>query len=84
VIKKVHYLGNHEEEALSFQYNNNNNKIENKSSSISLADILKSISDDKSLLIFWTIGDTNSNGELSLKKLGLSNKQYYSRISAMM
>ena len=51
---------------------------------MSLADILKSISDDKSLSIFRLIADDNSNGEISLKKLGLSCKQYYSRISAMM
>ena len=51
---------------------------------MSLADVLKSISDDKSLSIFQLISDVNSNGEISLKKLGLSTKQYYSRISAMM
>ena len=50
----------------------------------SLSDVLRSISDDKSLSIFRLIGDVNSNGEISLKKLGLSRKQYYSRISAMM
>jgi predicted transcriptional regulator len=37
----------------------------------------------KPLSIFLTIADTNSNGEISSKKLGLSRKQYYSRISAM-
>jgi predicted transcriptional regulator len=51
---------------------------------MSLADILKSISDEKSLSIFRLIADDNSDGEISLKKLGLSCKQYYSRISAMM
>ena len=61
---------------MSFQYNKSNN--------ISLADVLKSISDDKSLSIFRLIGDVNSSGEFVLKKLGLSSKQYYSRISAMM
>jgi hypothetical protein len=63
---------------MSFQHNKNNN--------ISLGDVLKSISDDKSLSIFRLIGgsDVNSSGEIILKKLGLSNKQYYSRISAMM
>ena len=63
---------------MSFQHNKNNN--------ISLGDVLKTISDDKSLSIFQLIGDVNSNnGEIiSLKKLGLSKKQYYSRISAMM
>ena len=50
----------------------------------SLADVLRSISDDKSLSIFQLIGDVNSNGEIILKKLGLSSKQYYSRIAAMM
>jgi predicted transcriptional regulator len=50
----------------------------------SLADVLNSISDDKSLSIFQLISDVNSNGEIILKKLDLSTKQYYSRISAMM
>jgi hypothetical protein len=62
----------------SFQHNN-------KSNNISLADVLKSISDDKSLSIFRLIGNVNPTGEIiSLKKLGLSSKQYYYRISAMM
>ena len=56
----------------------------NKSNNVSLADVLKSISDDKSLSIFQLISDVNSKGEISLKQLGLSSKQYYSRISAMM
>jgi hypothetical protein len=64
---------------ISLQYNKSNNNI-------SLADVLKSISDVQSLSIFELIADTNfNNGEIiSLKKLGLSCKQYYSRISAMM
>jgi hypothetical protein len=33
---------------------------------------------------YLTIADVSSNGEISIKKLGLSNKQYYSRISALM
>jgi hypothetical protein len=51
---------------------------------LSVTDVLKSISDDKSLSIFQLIADVNSNGEISLKKLGLSSKQYYSRISSML
>jgi hypothetical protein len=51
---------------------------------LSLVDVLKSISDDKSLSIFGLIADVNSNGEITLKKLGLSNKQHHSRISQMM
>lgn len=57
---------------------------DNKSNNISLADVLSSISDDKSLSIFQLISDVKSNGEIILKKLDLSTKQYYSRISAMM
>jgi predicted P-loop ATPase len=60
---------------LSLQQSKNNN--------ISLADILKSISDDKSLSIFELIADINSNGEINPRKLGLSSKQYYSRISSI-
>jgi len=55
------------------------------SSKISLSDVIKSISDDKSLSIFKTIADVDSNGEINLKrKSGLSRKQYYSRLSAIM
>jgi predicted transcriptional regulator len=61
---------------MSFQYNKSNN--------ISLADVLKSISDEKSLSIFELIADANFNGEIILKKFGLSCKQYYSKISGMM
>ena len=61
---------------MSFQYNKSNN--------IHLADVLKSISDDKSLSIFELIADANFNGEIILKKFGLSCKQYYSKISGMM
>jgi hypothetical protein len=50
----------------------------------SLADVLKSICDDKSLSIFQLIATLHSNGEIILKKLGLTRKQYYSKISAMM
>ena len=64
-------------EAVSLQYSKINNTI-------SFANVLKSISDDKSLSIFQAIADVNSNGEISIKKLGISRKQYYSRISAMM
>jgi DNA-binding Lrp family transcriptional regulator len=65
-----------EENAMHLQDNNRTNNI-------SLADVLKSIYDDKSLSIFQLIADVNSNGEVSIKKLCLSRKQYYSRISAM-
>jgi hypothetical protein len=55
-----------------------------KGGHVSLSHVLRLISDDKSLSIFQSIGDVNFNGEISLKKLGLSRKQYYSRIDSMM
>ena len=61
---------------MSFQYNKSNN--------IHLADVLKSVSDVQSLSIFELIADINSNGEISPRKLGLSSKQYHSRISSIM
>jgi DNA-binding HxlR family transcriptional regulator len=62
---------------MSFQDSKTNNNI-------SLADVLKSISNEKSLLMFRLIGDKHSNGEVNPRKLGLTRKQYYSRLSAMM
>ena len=57
---------------------------DNKIKNLSFPGVLKSISDDKSLSIFQLIADVNSNGEIILKKLGLTRKQYYSKISTMM
>jgi hypothetical protein len=60
-------------------------EVNSSSNKISLPDVIKSISDDKSLSIFKTIADVASNGEIILKKKsGLSRKQYYSRLSAIM
>jgi len=72
MAKRLHYLEEGKQSMHLQGYN------------MSLADILKSIADDRSLSIFRLVADDNSNGEISLKKLGLSSKQYYSRISAMM
>jgi hypothetical protein len=57
---------------------------DNKTNNMSVPDVLKAISDDKSFALFQLIANVNSNGEIILKKLGLSSKQYYSRISTMM
>jgi hypothetical protein len=51
---------------------------------VSLSHVLRSISDDKSLSIFQLIGNANFNGDISIKKSGLSKKQYYSRMASMM
>ena len=57
---------------------------DNKIKNLSFPGVLKSISDDKSLSIFQLIADVNSNREIILKKLDLTRKQYYSKISTMM
>ena len=71
----IHYSGRLEE-AVTLQ-----NRITNI---LSLADVLKSICNDKSLSIFQLIATVHCNGEIILKKLGVTRKQYYSKISAMM
>jgi hypothetical protein len=51
---------------------------------ISIADVLDTISDDKSLVLFNTIALSNSDGsDILIRKLNLTRKQYYSRISKL-
>jgi hypothetical protein len=51
---------------------------------ISIADVLDTISDDKSLVLFNTIALSNSVGrDILISKLNLTRKQYYSRISKL-
>jgi predicted transcriptional regulator len=50
---------------------------------ISVADILNAISDDKSLLLFNTIAVTNGETEIQVRKMGLTLKQYYSRMAKL-
>ena len=51
---------------------------------ISIADVLNTISDDKSLVLFNTIALSNSDGsDILISKLKLTRKQYYSRISKL-
>jgi predicted metal-binding transcription factor (methanogenesis marker protein 9) len=57
--------------------------LHNKSNKVPLADVLKSISDNRSLSIFQLIGNANSDRGIILRKLGLNRNQYY-RISAML
>lgn len=84
MLKKLHYSRDAPQPSLQ------NNRA--------LADVLKSISDDKSLSILQAIaaaiivadnGSINSNNnnsnneQIRLKELDLTTKQYYTRISAM-
>lgn len=50
---------------------------------ISIVDILKSISDDKGLILFNTIALANGECEIQIRKMGLTSKQFYSRISKL-
>jgi hypothetical protein len=50
---------------------------------ISIEEVLKSISDDKSLVLFNTIALANGETEIQISKMGLTTKQYYSRISKL-
>jgi hypothetical protein len=50
---------------------------------ISIEEVLKSISDDKSLVLFNTIALANGETEIQIRKMGLTTKQYYSRISKL-
>jgi hypothetical protein len=55
-----------------------------KSKSIpSITNILKKISDDKSLILFSRIAISGENTYIPLKEMNLSTKQYYSRISGL-
>ena len=49
-----------------------------------LANILKAIADDKSLVLFNTIAIAGGDSDILIRRLGLTRKQYYSRISAML
>jgi hypothetical protein len=50
---------------------------------ISIVDILKSISDDKGLILFNTIALANGESDIQIRKMGLTSKQFYSRISKL-
>ena len=49
----------------------------------SVSDVLKKISDDKSLTLFNSIAVSNGDRYLSLKEMNLTTKQYYSRITGL-
>ena len=48
-----------------------------------MTDILKTLSDDKALVLFNTIALADGESEIQIRKMGLSTKQYYSRILKM-
>ena len=50
---------------------------------VSVSECLNAISDDKSLLLFNTIGLGSQDTSILISRLGLTRKQYYSRLSGM-
>jgi predicted transcriptional regulator len=50
----------------------------------SITDVLKKISDDKTLTLFNSIAVSNEDGNIHLREMNLSKKQYYSRLSGLM
>ncbi|HET7149482.1 MAG TPA: hypothetical protein VFI73_13405 [Candidatus Nitrosopolaris sp.] len=50
---------------------------------VSIASILKAIADDTSLVLFNTISIAGGDGDILMKRLGVTRKQFYSRMSAL-
>ena len=48
-----------------------------------MVDILNAISDDKSLLLFNTIAISNGETDSQVRKMGITLKQYYSRMAKL-
>ena len=55
-----------------------------KSKMISVADVLKAISDKRFLTLFKIVTLTKPNSEILISKTKLTRKQYYSRMSKLM
>ena len=51
---------------------------------VSIANIFSAIADDKSLVLFNTIAIAGGASDILITRLGVTRKQYYSRISALM
>lgn len=48
-----------------------------------VSDILTALSDDKSLILFNTVALSSGNSDVLINKLGITIRQYYSRMSAL-
>ncbi|MGA9169838.1 MAG: hypothetical protein WBZ20_06810 [Nitrososphaeraceae archaeon] len=51
--------------------------------SLTIAEILETISDEKALALFETIALAQANGDILITKMQLTRKQYYSRMSRL-
>jgi hypothetical protein len=50
---------------------------------VSMADILRAIADDKSLVLFNTIAIAGGDSDILITRLGVTRKQFYFRMSAL-
>jgi DNA-binding HxlR family transcriptional regulator len=51
---------------------------------MTIADVLKAIADDKSLVLFNTIALSKEDSSILIRNLGITKKQYYSRLSTLL
>ena len=51
---------------------------------MALADVLKTLAEDKSLVLFNTIALSNGDSDILISTLHLTRKQYYARLSALL
>ncbi|MGC2569871.1 MAG: hypothetical protein WA364_00050 [Candidatus Nitrosopolaris sp.] len=51
---------------------------------MAVADVLKTIADDKSLVLFNAIALSNSDSDILISTLHFTRKQYYARLSALL
>jgi predicted transcriptional regulator len=49
-----------------------------------VSDVLKTIADDKTLVLFNTIALSNSDSDICVSALALTRKQFYSRLSVLL
>src|SRR5215469_5811590 len=56
----------------------------NSKNTTTITDVLKTIADDKSLVLFNTIALSNGDTDICISALELTRKQYYSRLSALL
>jgi hypothetical protein len=51
---------------------------------VEVADVLKTIAEDKSLVLFNTIALSNCDSDILISTLHLTRKQYYAMLSALL
>jgi hypothetical protein len=56
----------------------------NSKNTTTVTDVLKTIADDRSLVLFNTIALSNGDTDIFISTLGLTRKQYYSRLQALL